>query len=43
MTQITYFKPYSQEWDFQWFDTYTEAIRMVAFYKSCGSNAYIVE
>lgn len=43
MTLITYFKPYTQDWGFQWFDTRTEAMRMIAFYKSCGSSAKIVE
>ena len=42
MTLITYFKPYTQTWDFQWCDTRTEAIKLIAYYKAFGSSAKIV-
>ena len=40
---IRFQTPYNQcEWRTQTFATMDEAIRMVAFYKSCGSPAEVV-
>ena len=43
MFTITYQVPYGAcEWRFQHFDTLEQAIRMVDFYRSCGSPARLV-
>lgn len=42
MTLITYFKPNTQDWGFQWCDTRTEAIKLIAYYKAFGTLAKIV-
>lgn len=40
--EVRYQVPYNAcEWRSQWFATYAEAERMVAFYRSCGSSAHI--
>jgi hypothetical protein len=39
---IRYFRPYTQDWMLQSFNTIEEAKRMVEFYRSCGSPAYEV-
>ena len=40
--EVRYQTPYNQcEWRSQWFRTMNEAERMVAFYLSCGSKAYL--
>ena len=37
---ITYQTPYNEcEWRFKEFDTHQEAVRMVNFYRDCGSPA----
>ncbi len=41
-TEIRYQTPYNEcQWESQWFPTLSEAERMVEFYHSCGSPAYI--
>lgn len=40
-TCIRYFAPYTQTWREQWFPTIQEAERMIAFYASCGTRAYL--
>jgi len=42
MFTIRYFRPYTQEWKFQSFNTIEEAERMIRFYQSCGSPAEMV-
>jgi hypothetical protein len=39
---IRYFRPYTQDWMLQSFNTIEEAQRMIEFYRSCGSPAYEV-
>lgn len=39
--QVHFFAPYTQEWKVQEFDTFERANRMVAFYRSCGTSAYL--
>lgn len=41
-TVIRFFAPYGRGWCQQSFSTYAEAERMVAFYRSCGTQADIV-
>lgn len=42
MTLITFFKPLTQTWDYEWCDTRTEAIKLIAYYKASGTLAKIV-
>jgi len=39
---VRYFAPYSNTWKEQWFPTFEQAHRMVSFYQSCGTPAYLV-
>jgi hypothetical protein len=40
--EVRFQTPYNhQEWKSQWFNTFSEAERMVQFYLSCGSKSYI--
>ena len=40
--EVRYQVPFNQcEWRSQWFATYDEAMRMVDFYRSCGSPAHL--
>jgi len=40
--EVRYQTPYNAcEWRSQWFATYDEAMRMVDFYRSCGSPAHL--
>jgi hypothetical protein len=40
-TCIRFYAPYAQVWRDQWFPTLQEAERMVEFYLSCGTAAYV--
>ncbi len=42
MFVIRYFRPYTQDWKTQSFNTIEEANRMIDFYRSCGSSAQLV-
>lgn len=40
---IRYLSPYAQEWRTQSFTSLDEALRMVDFYRSCGSPAELIK
>ena len=42
MFVIRYFRPYTQDWNTQSFNTLDEANRMIDFYRSCGSSASLI-
>ena len=42
MFKIRYFAPYTQSWRVQTVSTKEEAEKMIAFYVSCGSTAYLI-
>ena len=42
MVTIAYFAPYSTAIKYQTFDTLAAAQSMIAFYESCGTNAWLV-
>lgn len=42
MFKIRYFLPYQQCWKTQTFNNLNQAQRMISFYQSCGSSAYLI-